>query len=334
GCRVAMQHYGESFNLIASKEGAVRSISPLILSAHMDTIEPTEGIRFAVESGLIRTTGQTVLGADDKSAIAQIIEALFVLQETGAPHGDLEIIFSSAEETGLLGARNLDFTGLRGKHALVLDSSGSVGRLVIAAPTHITYEMRISGKSAHAGLEPESGISAIRVASRIISEIPDGRIDPETTSNVGIIRGGTATNVVPQEVFIKGEIRGHSAEILEQTKKIIFGTAREIAERCNAQIHITEREEYVAYRVDLESPFLFYMGGVLTKCSLSPVYTVTGGGSDANILNQNGIQAINMSNGMQKVHSTEEFIRIKDLHDGCMVVLNAVANFESFKEVV
>ena len=328
GCGVTMQNYGDSFNLIALKEGSNRAVPTLILSAHMDTIEPTEGIRFSIENDIIKSTGPTVLGSDDKSALAQIIEALLVLQEEGIPHGDIEIIFSSAEETGLLGARNLDFAGIRGKHAIVLDSSGSVGSLVVAAPTHITYEMQILGKSAHAGIEPERGISAIRVASRIIAEIPDGRIDPETTANVGIIKGGSATNVVPQEVVITGEIRGHSAEKIEQTKRTIFGTARDITKRHHALINIAEKEEYAAFTIDRGSPFLLYLGSVLKKCSLSPVYTVTGGGSDANIFNQKGIEAINISTGMQKVHSTEEFIRIKDLCDGCMVVINAIAGFD------
>jgi tripeptide aminopeptidase len=330
GCSVTMQDYGASFNLIAFKEGSNRAVPSLILSAHMDTIEPTEGIMFSIENDIIRTTGPTVLGSDDKGALAQVIEALLVLQEQGIPHGDIEIIFSSAEETGLLGARNLDFAGIRGKHAIVLDSSGSVGSLVFAAPAHIIYEMQILGKAAHAGIEPERGISAIRVASRIIAEIPDGRIDSETTANIGIIKGGSATNVVPQEVVIKGEIRGHNAEKIEQTKRTIFETARGITERHHALINISEQEEYTAYTIDRRSPFLLYLGSVLKKCSLSPAYTVTGGGSDANIFNQKGIQAINISTGMQKVHSTEEFIRIKDLYDGCMVVINAIADFDSF----
>ncbi len=334
GFSVTAQDYGASFNLVGFKEGTNRDAPPLILSAHMDTIEPTEGITFSIENGMIKTTGPTILGADDKGAIAQILEALLVVQEQGIAHGGIEIIFTSVEEKGLLGARNLDFASIRGRHAIVLDSSGSVGKLIVAAPTHITYEMRISGKAAHAGIEPERGISAIRVASRIITEIPDGRIDPETTANIGIIKGGTATNVVPQEVVVNGELRGHSAKKIEQTKIEIFGTARQIAEHSDARISITEHEEYKAYTIDRESPFLLYLGGVLQKCDLSPAYTVTGGGSDANIFNQRGIQAINISTGMQKVHSTEEFITIRDLYDGCMVVITAIADFDKFREAV
>jgi tripeptide aminopeptidase len=328
GCSVSRQDYGDSFNLFAFKKGTKSSLSPLILSAHMDTIEPTEGIMFAVEEDSIRTTGPTVLGADDKSALAQIIEALFVLQEQEIPHGDLEIVFTSGEEIGLLGARNLDFAAIRGKHALVLDSSGGVGNIVVAAPTHMTYEIEVAGKSAHAGIEPESGISAIRVASAIISKVPDGRIDEETTANIGIISGGTATNVVPKEVVIKGEVRSHNSARLEQIKKTIFETARDTAGLWHARVRIKEDEQYRAFRIDRSSPFLSYLGTVFGRCALSPSYTVTGGGSDANIFNQKGIEAINISNGMQKVHSTEEFISFKDLYDGCMIVIDAVAGFD------
>ena len=151
GCTVEFQEYDRSFNLIAIKKGTNPNIPPLLLSGHMDTIEPTEGITFSIVEGVIRTTGITVLGADDKSALAQILEVLAVINEKEIPHGDLEIIFTSAEENGLFGAKNLDFTRLSSKHALVLDSSGGVGNIVIAAPTHHTYEMKITGKPAHAG---------------------------------------------------------------------------------------------------------------------------------------------------------------------------------------
>lgn len=327
GCTVELQEYGRSFNLIARKKGNSSGIPPLLLSAHMDTIEPTTGLEFTIDDDSIRTTGPTILGADDKSALAQIIEATTVLGESDIPHGDIEIIFTSVEEKGLLGARHLDFTTIRSRHALVLDSSGGVGNLVIAAPTHITYEMHITGKSAHAGIEPEKGISAIRVAAQIISEIPDGRIDAETTANVGTITGGTATNVVPKEVVIHGELRGHSPAVIEATKGAIYAAAHRITARNKALIHITEQEEYKAFRIESDDPFLCFLDGVYTTCGITPAHVTTGGGSDANVFNHRGIKAINLSNGMQKVHSTEEFIHISDLYNGCLIVVNALAQF-------
>ena len=326
GCTVEFQEYDRSFNLIAIKKGTNPNIPPLLLSGHMDTIEPTEGITFSIVEGVIRTTGSTVLGADDKSALAQTLEVLAVINEKEIPHGDLEIVFTSAEENGLFGAKNLDFTRLRSKHALVLDSSGGVGNIVIAAPTHHTYEMKITGKPAHAGIEPENGISAIRVAARIISEAPDGRINAGTTANIGVIKGGTATNVVPKEVTIKGELRSQNEGDLEKTKQALFNTAETIAKQSGAQLEIASREEYKAFRIDGNDPFLRFLDEIYKECGLEPVHTTTGGGSDANIFNQNGIMAINISTGMQKVHSTEEHIHIKDLYNGSVVVLSAIAS--------
>lgn len=326
GCTVEFQEYDKSFNIIAFKKGTISNIPPLLLSGHMDTIEPTEGITFSIEDGVIRTTGNTVLGADDKSALAQILEVLAVINEKEIPHGDLEIVFTSAEENGLFGAKNLDFTRLRSKHALVLDSGGGVGNIVIAAPTHHTYEMKITGKAAHAGIEPEKGISAIRVAARIISEVSDGRINAGTTANIGVIKGGTATNVVPKEVTIKGELRSQNEGDLEKTKKALFNTAETVAKQNGAQLEIASREEYKAFRIDENDSFLRFLDGIYKECGLEPVHTTTGGGSDANIFNQNGIMAINISTGMQKVHSTEEHIYIKDLYNGSVVVLSAIAS--------
>jgi len=326
GFNVEMQRYDKSFNLIAAKKGG-KGGTPLILSAHMDTIEPTAGITFAVAKDRIRSTGSTVLGADDKSALAQIIEAMTAASERGVSHCDVEIVFSSAEERGLHGARNLDFCGIRSRHALVLDSSGSVGDIVVGAPTHIRYTMTVTGRSAHAGIEPEKGISAIRVASEIITQVPDGRIDEDTTVNIGVMSGGTATNVVPKEVVIRGELRSHSRKALEKNRALIFGTAKKIAKKRGASIRIEREVEYSSFRIGKGEPFLRFLSDVFRRCGLEPRMKKTGGGSDANVFHRHGIMAVNISNGMQKVHSPEEFILIEDLVKGCEVVLQTVADF-------
>ncbi len=330
GCDAEVQEYGRSLNLVAFRKGNVSDALPIMLSAHMDTIEPTRGISFAVADGRIRTTGETVLGADDKSAIAQIIEAMAVIDERGLPHGDIEIVLSSAEEKGLVGARNLDLGMLKSRHALVLDSGGEVGKIVVAAPTHVSYEMVVTGRSAHAGIEPEKGINAIRIASMIIAEAPDGRIDEVTTANIGAIRGGTATNVVPKEVIIRGEVRSHNPAALEETKRKIFETARMTAARNDAEVRITEEEEYRSFSISLEEPFMKFLEGVFTECGIRPVHAITGGGSDANVFHSHGIMAANISTGMQNIHSTDEFIEIRDLVSGCLVTLKAVTEFPRF----
>lgn len=330
GCQVTRQRYDRSFNFIARRKGSLKNVPPLLLSGHMDTIEPTVGIRYKINKGLIRSTGGPVLGADDKSAIAQIIEAMTVLQEKEIAHGDIEVVITSAEERGLCGAKNLDFKKIKSRHALVLDSGGSVGRIVVAAPTQITYEMCITGKPAHAGIEPEKGISAIRVASEIIAAVPDGRIDDVTTANIGVIRGGTATNVVAREVVINGEVRSHVPATLRATRDAIFDAANGIARTRGAKVKIKAQEEYQAFRISDREPFLSFMDNVFLKARIKPEHTVTGGGSDANVFNQHGIVTLNLSTGMQKVHSHDEFIHIDDLANGSLVVALAMRDFAGF----
>jgi tripeptide aminopeptidase len=332
GCAVEIQEYGRSVNLLAFRQGNIPHALPIMLSAHMDTIEPTAGITFSAGDGRIRTTGQTVLGADDKSALAQIIEAVTVIHERQLPHGDIEIVLSSAEEKGLVGARNLDFGRLRSRYALVLDSVGEVGKMITAAPTQITYEMAISGRSAHAGIEPEKGINAICVTAAVISQVPDGRIDEVTTANVGIIHGGKATNVVPKEVIVRGEVRSHNAATLEETKRKIFEAARKTAAASHAGVRITEGEEYRSFSISSSEPFLKFLEGVFRECGTEPVYAITGGGSDANVFHCHGIMAVNISTGMQNVHSTDEYIEIRELVRGCLVTLKTATEFHRFRK--
>lgn len=330
GFRVIRQKYDESFNILASKKGSRKDGRPLILSGHMDTIEPTTGIRYTIRNGVIRSVGSTVLGADDKSAIAQIIEAVTIIREKRVPHGDIEIVLTSAEEKGLFGAKNLDFSRIRGRHALVLDSGGPVGRIVVAAPSHITYEIHVTGRPAHAGIEPEKGVNAIRVAAEIIAAVPDGRIDAETTANIGIINGGTATNVVPKEVILHGEVRSHDAANLKRVKSDMFRLARGIAGKRNAGVRITEHKEYHSFRIGGGDPFLGFMKDIFLTCGIRPELVITGGGSDANVFNKHGIRALNISTGMQKVHSHEENIAVEDLVKGALTVYTMVKEFPAF----
>lgn len=322
--------YDRSFNLLARKQGTIQGCPSLLLSAHMDTIGPTEGIIYRHDQGVISSTGPTVLGADDKSGIAQILEAVTVLRDSSLPHGDIEILFTSAEEKGLLGARNMDVSLLQSRFGIVTDVSGPVGKIVIAAPSHNVYELHITGKAAHAGIEPERGINAIRVASEIITSVPDGRMDDDTTANIGVITGGTATNVVPLTAVIRGEVRSHRPARLAEIGEIIFSRAREIASRRDAGIDIVEFREYDAYHFSPEDRYVQFVGMTMRECGIEPSLIRTGGGSDANILNRKGLQMLNISTGMQQVHSSEEFICVEDLVKGAEVILRAALNFPRF----
>ncbi|NTU41994.1 MAG: M20/M25/M40 family metallo-hydrolase [Nitrospirales bacterium] len=331
GCQVEMQRYDRSFNIIAKKKGSFADAMPLLVSGHMDTIEPTEGIELSVDDKIVKSTGNTVLGADDKSALSQILEALQVLHEHEIPHGEIEVVLTSAEEKGLSGAKNLDYSKISSRHGIVLDAVGEVGKVVVAAPQHITYEMRVTGKAAHAGAEPEKGISAITAAARIISVLPDGRISGNTTANVGMIRGGTATNVVPREVVIHGELRSRDLTELEETRQKIFQTAATAAQQNNVELIIREEKEYNSFRIDEKDPFLQFLAESFRKCGIEPDFVEVGSGSDANIFNAQGIKTINLSNGMSRIHTKEEQITINDLHDGCRVLVEAITDFREFR---
>jgi len=332
GFQVYIQEYGQSANLIARKKGTLFDCPTIILNAHTDTVEDTSSIEFENNGIHFKSTGKTILGSDDKSGIAQIIEAVRVISENNIPHGTIEIVFTSAEEKGLIGAKNLDTTLIEGKYALVLDCSGPVGNLIIAAPTHITYTMTIIGKSAHAGIEPEKGINAIRVASEIIMAIPDGRIDEYSTANVGVINGGSATNIVPKEVVLRGEIRSHNKEVINSNWDFLTSKAYEITDKYKAGLKIDKTIEYEAFRIKEDEPFLITIQDAYKRCAINPCLTITGGGSDANIFNQNGIKAINISNGMQSVHSQDEFILLEDLIKGAEVVLEVIRQMKELKE--
>src|SRR5947199_1509298 len=205
---------GNTGNVIARFPGTLTSAQPIMMSAHMDTVVPGEGVKPVVEGDIIRTDGTTVLGGDDKSGCAVIIEVIRCLQEQNIPHAPIEAIFSICEEVGLLGAKNVDVSKLKSKYGLVFDSDDP-GFLFTKGPSSNHMEFKIHGLESHAGVAPEEGISAIKIAAEGLAAMKLGRIDEETTANIGEIEGGMATNIIPNLVLIKGEARSHSEEKLE-----------------------------------------------------------------------------------------------------------------------
>src|SRR5579863_1496274 len=195
---------GNTGNLIARIEGNVVGVAPLLICAHMDTVSPGEGVKPIVEGDIIRTDGTTVLGGDDKSGCAIICEVLHQLREQNIPHGPIDAVFTVCEEIGLQGARNLDLSLLRAREGLVFDSD-SPGYLFVRAAGAQGLRFTVRGYEAHAGMAPERGLSAIRIAAEAIAAMRLGRIDDETTANLGTIQGGRAGNIVPNEVVVRGE---------------------------------------------------------------------------------------------------------------------------------
>jgi len=298
---------------IQAQSETPEGVPKLLFSAHLDTVKPGKGIEPNVMGDTISSNGKTILGADDKSGIAEILEMLAVIKENKLVTCPLHCLFTVSEEVGLLGSRNLDKSDIQADYAIVLDTHGPIGTVINAAPTHATFEAIIIGKAAHSGIEPEKGVNAIVVASRAIAKMNIGRIDNETTANIGIISGGQATNIVAQEVNIKGEVRSHSIEKLQQNIIDIRTVLESECKQARAKVKFSKSREYNAYYLEPDHKLLKLCKQGAAKASLKLRISHTGGGSDANNLNELGIPSVVLSTGMQKVHTTDEFIKISDM---------------------
>ena len=243
-------------NLFAKRQDAKRQDAkrpgrgqPLMVNAHMDSVQPCMGIKPVVDGDTIHSDGTTILGADDRASVAAILEALQVLVEEKLAAPPLEVVLTVCEEMGLKGVREMDFSHITAKEGVTLDHEGPAGGIVIAAPYQDRLLVTIHGKMAHAGVAPEQGISAIRVAAEAIAAMPLGRIDPETTSNIGIIHGGSARNVVPGRVDVEGEARSRNEAKLKKQTGAMVHAFEEAAARHGARAELTVTRNYHGFRV-------------------------------------------------------------------------------------
>jgi len=302
-----------SGNIIIRLKGNIKNTPTIMFAAHMDTVSPGKNIQPVCENGKIFSAGDTILGGDDKAGVAIILETLQLIREKKLPCGDIEIVFSICEEIGLLGAKNLDMSQLKAEMAFILDSDGDAGEIIIAAPFHNSVKITFHGKAAHSGANPEKGINAIQTAGVALSRMQLGRIDKETTANIGIISGGKATNIVPDEVILKGEIRSLDEKKLEyqteQLKKICENTAKEFKARVSMKIG----REYYGYYFSPQSKIIKTAQKAAKNIKLPAILGTSGGGSDVNVLNKKGFSSVNLGIGMKKVHTVDEYISIKNL---------------------
>lgn len=309
---------GDTGNLIARWPGN-RQSEPLLLSAHMDTVEPGRGVRVQFNEGVFSSAGNTILGADDKSAIAVILEAIACIQERNLPCGPLELVITICEEVGLLGAKHLDYSKISARMGYALDTRNPEA-IVTRAPSANHFEFRIHGKAAHAGAAPEKGINAIALAGKAIAQLTLGRIDAETTCNIGIIEGGLATNIVPDLVTVKGEARSHdeaklakvTADIVSAFEKVVVcgeGQNGELVPRLETKVHNDFKRLHIDSRhavVDLARRAARGLGMRMDPAS-------SGGGSDANVFSEHGITTAVLGTGMENVHTVEERISLRDM---------------------
>lgn len=302
----------DSGNVIAALKGT-RDGEPILFSCHMDTVSPGTGIKPLIKDDVIYSDGTTILGSDDKAGIAAVIEAIRVLKENNIPHGPIEVAFSVFEEGGLRGAKYMDFSRIKARTAFVLDSGGEPGEIVTKGPAQDKIYIKIIGRPAHAGVEPAQGISAIMVASRAINNMKLLRVDGETTANIGTISGGVATNIVPAEVTLDAEARSLDNDKLDKQTGHMVRCFEEAAEFYGAKTEIVTERIYGAFNIDEQDPIVTAIKNACAGLGLTAYTTSTGGGSDTNIFNKNGIKSINLGVGIKKAHTLEEHIYIKDL---------------------
>jgi len=320
---------GNVGNVIAHFSGTALNAAPLLLSAHMDTVVPGEGIAPIRDGDILRTDGRTVLGGDDKSGVAIICEALRVIKENRLPCSDVDVVFTICEEAGLIGAKCLDVSKLRARTGLVLDSD-SVGFLFTKAPAANRMEFRVHGLEAHAGVCPEKGINAIQVASEGIAQMSLGRIDHETTANIGVVEGGMAVNIVPNQVILRGEARSHSEEKLDRQTEHMRACLEQAAARHvleldgkhhTAKVESKIERDYDRMVVPDSAPIVKLVHAAAKNLSLEVKTLATGGGCDANVLNQKGLVVANLSTGMREIHTVNEWLDLNDLHLSARIVL-------------
>jgi tripeptide aminopeptidase len=308
GCSVSRDAFG---NVLARFAG--QGERPMLINAHLDCVQPCLGIIAVVDGDTIRSNGTTVLGADNRAGVAVALEVMASLAESGAGHLPLEIAFTLGEEAGLLGAKAIDYTGLQAKWGLTLDAGGPVGGCVVSTPWHDVLKATIHGRAAHSGLEPEKGVNAILVAAQAIAAMRLGRIDDETTANIGKIAGGTAMNIVPERVELVGEARSRDEEKLKRQTSTMVQALDTAAALAGARADIQVSRAYNGYNLTESTPIVSRMVKVARSLGIAPRLESTGGGSDANIFHAQGITVLNLSAGYEDAHTVRESIGVGEL---------------------
>ena len=297
------------------------------LSAHMDTVENgNEKITPVLDGNMIWSSGETILGADNKSTISMFFEAAKTIQENNIKHRPFEFLLTFGEEKHLTGARLLNPEKFISRKILLMDASGKVGGIIESSPTHYSFKIIVKGKKAHAGIEPEKGKNAIKAAALIITSFPDGRISPTTTFNVGEIRGGGATNIVPDEVVIEGEFRSTEKDQIDEIVEQLMNLNLQFED-----IKTDLVQDYLGYSLKKEDSFVKEIVQVIKKTGLTPHFTASGGGSDANIFREKGLNAVNLTSGMIEPHTYNECIAVDDLIKGTEIIINILSLSEPEK---
>ncbi len=327
GFNSEVQVNGKVKNMIIYVPGNDASKEPIFFCAHADTVEPSRDVKPVVdeENGIIKSSGDTILGADDKAGIAAMIELLHhLVEEPSSRYGDIYLIITSAEEIGLVGVKHLDISNIKAKYGYCLDSHGDIGRAIIKGVTHYRFYIECFGKSSHAGIDPDKGINAIKMAGEIINNIPTGLINDGTVVNIGEIHGGKATNIVPDYTKIEGEVRAFKDMDINSVLNYIEDVCKAVEKKYTSKVKFTSEKLYHGYALEENSPSVRRFVEVCYTLGLKPTLEITRGGCDANILNEKGLETLNISCGMRNPHSVDEYIYINDLIDISKLMIGLV----------
>jgi len=287
--------------------------TPIFLCAHLDTVPPTAAIEPVVEEGVVRNAAGTILGADNKSAVAVMLEATRRLLAENRPHGGVELVFTPKEEVGLLGAAAFDEKRLTARVGYVYDQAAPIGEVILGAPFSHSMQVRFHGRAAHSGMYPEEGRSAIAAAARSIADLRLGRLDDETTANVGTIGGGTAGNIVPEWCTFLAEARSHDERKLADVVQEMLDAISFAAGLEDCEVETEVHKSYRGYRFKRDDDVVQLAHAALERTGFTPSYTLSGGAADANVFNERGLRCLNLANGMQDIHTPDERIAVDDL---------------------
>lgn len=312
---------GECGNMWAFLPGNKAGATRVLLSGHLDGVEPCGGTTVVRKDGVLYSDGTTILGSDDKSGVVAILEGVRMILEEKAEHGDIQVLMTIAEEGGVNGSRCMDKSKLNADVGYALDSEGAPGEIIVGAPGQYKYSIKVIGKTAHGGMEPEKGINSVMVAAKALAEVKRyGRIDEETTANIGIIHGGIATNIVPALVEIQGDARSRNSEKLVAIRDEIVNTICEAVEKHGAKAEADVVLKYNSFLVDENSKVVELAKDACAQFGFEPNVGLTGGGSDANFINAYGVPCVILGTGMSNVHTVDEYIKEEDLYNSALMV--------------
>ncbi|MBD8004513.1 M20/M25/M40 family metallo-hydrolase [Bacillus norwichensis] len=304
---------GEVGNLIAWKEGTDPTIPPLFFSTHMDTVLPTEGLKPVIKDGVIYSDGTTILGADDRAALAAYLEAVRAITESGVPHGPIEFVLTVNEQPGLVGARYMDYSKAKSRTGYIFDSSGDVGQIILRGPYSSRIWMEVKGNAAHIVLNAEEGNSAFLIAAEGLSNMKLGEIDKETLANIGVMKGGELTSIIPGSITVGGEVRSFSKEKLDHQLKAMEGAMQEAAHKYGGSVETRIEKKYSGFDISENHILTETAQAAAHNVQVSPWLTETLGGADTNVLNENGLTCLTLGLGFQNIHSFRECISIENL---------------------